>query len=46
MGAVRGRGVDERRGSVSNPIGTEASKQGGDIVRVRDGESAVGAVVL
>ncbi len=46
MGALRRRGVNERRGSVSDPIGTEAGKWGGDVVRVRDGKGAVGAVVL
>ena len=45
MGAVSRRGVEERRGSVSDPIGTEAGKKGGDVVGVRDRECAVGAVV-
>ena len=45
MGAVGGRGVDEGRGSVSYPIGTEAGKKGGDVVGVRDRECAIGAVV-
>ena len=43
--AVGGRGVDEGRGSVSDPIGTETGKKGGDVVGVRDRECAVGAVV-
>ncbi len=45
MGAVGRRGVDEGRGSMSDPIGTEVGKKGGDVVGVRDGECAVGAVV-
>ena len=45
MGAVGGRGVDEGRGSVSDPIGTETGKKGGDVVGVRDRECAIGAVV-
>ncbi len=46
FGAVRGRGVDKRGGNGSNPVGAEAGKEGGDLVGIRYGESAVGAVVL
>ncbi len=44
-GAIGGRGVDGRGGSVGDARRSEVGEKGGNIARVGDGESAGRAVV-
>ncbi len=42
---IRGRSVDKGGGGVGHIMGSEAFKEGGDVIRIIDGESAVETVM-